>query len=168
MWSVLCSVQRKLRTFRHKVHSALLPQRRAPRSPCSPVLTGRNKRATSLHSIRSQNKSLALRAGDGGRRQKKRRRSSVSGLLRDKQKNKSGCEGISETTTQNSHNDIDDIFASIGLWCRLWDHHFWTKGLCCGKKMTVSDEKNERWYQQCDKNVEEQDSWTFLKHIYCL
>lgn len=157
MWFVLCSVQRKLRSFRHKVRLALLPQRRAPRSPRSPVLTGRNKRPTNLHSIRSQKKALALR----GERQKNRRRSSVSRLLRDKRKNKSGCEGISETATQNSHNDIDDIFASIGLWCCLWDHHFWKKGLCCGKKMTISDEKNERWYQQCDKNVEELDRWTF-------
>lgn len=120
-WFVhLCSVQRKFQTFRQKVHWALSPQRRALRSPRSPVLTSRKKRSrTHLHSFRSQSKSLALRAGDKAKKVKRRKKSlqsSVFGLVRDKRKSKGRRERISEPTNQNSHDDIDDIFASIGLW----------------------------------------------------
>lgn len=116
---LLRSVQEKLRTFRQKVRWALSPQRRGPKKPLSPVLTRWNKRSTNLHSARSRSKCSALRASDKvkkGKRQKKRSRSRLSGRFRDKRRSKNRCEGTSETSNQNTQNDIDDIFASIGLW----------------------------------------------------
>lgn len=158
-----CSVQRKFRTFRQKVHWALSPQRRVPRSPRCPVLTSRNKRArTCLHSVRSQNKSLALRAGDKAKRRKKSIQSSVFGLLRDKWKNKS--RRISEPSNQNGHDDIDDIFASIGLW------HSVTSSLQEKRKFVVKNNFNLNWkltmiseeQEKCERRKTRDNHMNFL------
>lgn len=133
----LSSVQRKFRSLRQKVRWALSSQKRVLKSPRSRVLTSRNICSkTHLHLVRSQNKSLALRAGakeKKGKRRKKISQSSVCGLLKDKQKNKSRRERFSEPTNQNSHDDIDDIFASIGLWSPLASSLLEKMEICSGK-----------------------------------
>lgn len=152
VWFVLlCSVQKKFRTFRQKVHWVFSPQRRAPRSPRSLLLASRNKRSRAyLHSVRSQNKFSALRAGKKAKKvkgEKKSSRSSVFGLLRDEWKKKSQHERISEPTHQNSHDDIDDIFASMGLWHSVTSS-LQDKREFVVKKITIS----ERIFENSDLN----------------
>ncbi|XP_068428691.1 nucleolus and neural progenitor protein isoform X2 [Clinocottus analis] len=113
------NVQRRLRTFRLKACWASSPQGSEPRA-CRPPAAkrGRARLTTHFQSLRSRFKSSTLRTGvkkEQLKRQRKRTELSVSGLSGAEQINGSKCEATSPTTSWDSHDDIDDIFASVGF-----------------------------------------------------
>lgn len=111
--------QRKLRTFRQEACRASSPQGSAPRTcRSSAAMRTKPRLKTRFHSIRSHLKSLALRTNVKKKqlkRQKRRTELSVFGLTEENQRNKNEHKATSQTTNCNNHDDIDDIFASIGL-----------------------------------------------------
>ncbi|XP_038576103.1 LOW QUALITY PROTEIN: nucleolus and neural progenitor protein [Micropterus salmoides] len=110
------NVQRKLRTFRREACWALFPRGSVPRTCRSPRRRHAHRR-TRFQSLRSRFKSSAARTGVKKKRlrQRKRAASSVSGLSGDGQRNWTTYKATSQTTDCNIHDDIDDIFASVGL-----------------------------------------------------
>nr|XP_046260409.1 nucleolus and neural progenitor protein isoform X2 [Scatophagus argus] len=114
------NVQRKLHIFKQEAHWASSPQGSVPRTCRSPAVMKRKARSrTRFHSLRSQFKSSAVRGGvkkkKNQKRQRKRTELSVSGLSEDNQRNRTTYKAASPTSEHDSHDDIDDIFASAGL-----------------------------------------------------
>ncbi|KAM9346882.1 nucleolus and neural progenitor protein-like [Symphorus nematophorus] len=113
------NLQRKLRTFRQAAFWASSPRGSVPRTCRSSVDMGRNDHLrTRFHSLRSRFKSSAMRAGVKKKqlkRQRKRTELSVTGLLRNDQRSRSAHKTTPQTTDSEVHDDIDDIFASVGL-----------------------------------------------------
>ncbi|XP_063743478.1 nucleolus and neural progenitor protein isoform X2 [Eleginops maclovinus] len=114
-------VQRRLRTFRQEACWALSPQGSVPRSCRSCAATRRHNRLrTRFQSLRSQFKSSTLKTDVKKtqlKRQRKRTESSLTGLLVDDPKNRSICDSSPtlQTSGCDGEDDIDDIFASVGL-----------------------------------------------------
>ncbi|XP_051260516.1 nucleolus and neural progenitor protein [Dicentrarchus labrax] len=110
------NVQKKLQTFRQEARWASSPQGSVPRTCQSSAAMRRNARLrTRFHSLRSRFKLTAIRASVKKKqlkRQRKRTESSVSGLSGDNQRNRTTYEATFQTTDSD---DIDDIFASVGL-----------------------------------------------------
>uniref|UniRef100_A0A3Q0SCM9 Nucleolus and neural progenitor protein n=1 Tax=Amphilophus citrinellus TaxID=61819 RepID=A0A3Q0SCM9_AMPCI len=108
----LLYVQRKLQTFKKEVCWASSPQGSAPKT---------------FHSLTSRRRSVHLRAHVQTRSRQfmsstvrtgvKRRQKGpkLSGLRVDDQQSKSTEEATHQATDPDSHDDIDDIFASVGL-----------------------------------------------------
>ncbi|XP_030614854.1 nucleolus and neural progenitor protein [Archocentrus centrarchus] len=106
------NVQRKLQTFKKEVCWASSPQGSAPKT---------------FHSLTSRRRSVHLRAHVQTRSRQfmsstvrtgiKRREKGpkLSGLRVDDQQSKSTEEATHQATDSDSHDDIDDIFASVGL-----------------------------------------------------
>ncbi|XP_073329800.1 nucleolus and neural progenitor protein [Pagrus major] len=114
------SVQRKLQTFRQEARWASSPQGSAPRSCRSSAATRRNAHLrTRFHSLRSRFRYSAVRAGVKKKqlkRQREKTESSVSGLSGDDQRNRTTHKATtSQTADRDNQDDIDDIFASVGL-----------------------------------------------------
>uniref|UniRef100_UPI0037E837CD nucleolus and neural progenitor protein n=1 Tax=Semicossyphus pulcher TaxID=241346 RepID=UPI0037E837CD len=113
------NVQRKLKTFRLEACWALSPQGSVPKTCRSAAAMRRNARLrTPFHLLRSRFKSSAVRTGIKTKWMKRKRKMTelpMSGLSGDDQANKTTCEVTSHTTEHNGHDDIDDIFASVGL-----------------------------------------------------
>ncbi|XP_044073086.1 nucleolus and neural progenitor protein [Siniperca chuatsi] len=111
--------QRKLRTFRQEACWASSPQGSVPGTCRSSAATRRHdRRRTRFQSLRSQFKSSAIRTGVKKKhlkRQRKRTELSVSGLSVNDRRNRTTYQATSQTTDCNIHDDIDDIFASVGL-----------------------------------------------------
>ncbi|XP_051815405.1 nucleolus and neural progenitor protein [Acanthochromis polyacanthus] len=107
------NVQRKLQTFRQEACWASSPKKSVPKSFCSLSAMRRNARQR----IRRMSlMSCALRTGVKKKRmmgQQKTTLLSVSGLSKNNQQNRTTHEATHPTT--DSHDDIDDIFASVGL-----------------------------------------------------
>ncbi|XP_070694279.1 nucleolus and neural progenitor protein isoform X2 [Pempheris klunzingeri] len=112
------NTQRKLRIFRQEACWASSPQGSVPRTCRSSAALRRNaRRQTRFQSLRSQLKSSAVRRGVKQKRPKRlRKRTEVSpcGLSGD-QRNRTTHEATSRTPDHDSNDDIDDIFASMGL-----------------------------------------------------
>lgn len=110
------NVQRKLQTFRQEARWASSPRGSAPRSCRSSAATRRNAHLrTRFHSLRSRFRSAAARAGVKKKRRKRQREKtepSASGLSADDQRNRTTNKPTSRTA---DCDDIDDIFASVGL-----------------------------------------------------
>ncbi|KAM8749134.1 nucleolus and neural progenitor protein [Acanthopagrus schlegelii] len=110
------NVQRKLQTFIEETRWASSPQGSAPRSCRSSAATRRNAHLrTRFHSLRSRFRSSAVRAGVKKKQRKRQREKaepSVSGLSADDQRNRTTHKPTSRTA---DGDDIDDIFASVGL-----------------------------------------------------
>lgn len=110
--SSIPSVQRKLEAFKKEACWASSPQVSVPRTYRSFALMRRKIHPTTrFHALRCRFKSSALRDGVKKKqlkRQRMRTDSSVSGLSGDRQKNRAMYEAA-------SHDDIDDIFATVGL-----------------------------------------------------
>ncbi|XP_059198941.1 nucleolus and neural progenitor protein [Centropristis striata] len=113
------NVQRRLRSFRQEACWASSPQGSAPRTCRSPAATRTLARLrTRFHSLRSRYKLSAIRAGVKKiwrKRQKTRTELSESTLSEDDHRNRTAYKTTSETSVCESHDDIDDIFASVGL-----------------------------------------------------
>ncbi|XP_026231489.1 nucleolus and neural progenitor protein [Anabas testudineus] len=113
------NVQKKLRTFRQEASWALSLQGSVPRSCRFSAALRRNAHLrTRFHSLRSQFKSSVVKAGVKNKRVKRRRKKSVlsvSGLSEDRQRSRTKYETSPQTIDYDSHDDIDDIFSSIGL-----------------------------------------------------
>ncbi|XP_070832892.1 nucleolus and neural progenitor protein [Chaetodon trifascialis] len=110
------NVQRKLRTFRQEACWASSPQGSVP-STCRSSATARRNSLlrTRFHSLRSRFKSAAMRAEVKKKplkRRRKRTEVSASGLSGNDQRNRTAYKATSQTTDLD---DIDDIFASLGL-----------------------------------------------------
>ncbi|TKS67471.1 Nucleolus and neural progenitor protein [Collichthys lucidus] len=110
------NMKRQLQVFRQEARWASSPRGSMPRT-CQPstALKRNAHLRTRFHSLRSQYKFLVARAGvqkKQPKRQKKRTKSSVSGAA---QGNRTSYRGRSKTTCHDSCDDIDDIFATIGL-----------------------------------------------------
>ncbi|XP_008298377.1 nucleolus and neural progenitor protein [Stegastes partitus] len=109
------NVQRKLRTFRQEACWASSPQKSVPKSFLSPAAARRSARLRSrLKSLRRQMMSSAIRTGVKKKRQKKTALS-VCVPSEDSQQNRTAHEAAHRTAESDSHDDIDDIFASVGL-----------------------------------------------------
>lgn len=111
------SMKRQLQAFRQEACWASFPRGTMPRT-CRPAAAMRRNAhlSTRFHSLRSQYRFSVARAGVQkklSKRQKKRTRSSVSGAAR---RNRTSYRGRSKTTYHDSCDDIDDIFAAVGLW----------------------------------------------------
>lgn len=107
---LILSVQRKLRTFREEACKAFSPQGSVPNTcrPSAPMRRNVHLR-TRFQSLRRRLKSRTVSVGIKKKqikRQRKMTELSVSGASEDNQ-------------TSNTIDDIDDIFASAGLW------HYW-------------------------------------------
>uniref|UniRef100_A0A3Q3VZX3 Nucleolus and neural progenitor protein-like N-terminal domain-containing protein n=1 Tax=Mola mola TaxID=94237 RepID=A0A3Q3VZX3_MOLML len=100
---------------------ATLPRGSLPRRCLSSAAIRRRAHLTAcFHSLRSQLKSSALRAGVKTKRLKTRRRRTelpVCGLPGDKtrKQKKRKYEASLQASNHDSHDDIDDIFAYIGM-----------------------------------------------------
>lgn len=112
------NVQRRIKTFRQEACWALSPQGSLPTSLQSSAARGKNAHLrTRFHWLRSQFKSSRLRAAMKTKWIKKWKRTELpeSVLSRDNQSSQISIELSSPTTEHGSHDDIDDIFASVGL-----------------------------------------------------
>ena len=109
---VILSVQRKLQNFRQEAIWASSPQGSAPRTCCFSAAARKNPRLrTRFQSLGSRFKSSKV-----NKRVKRKH------LKRQKQRKDSKRRGTTyevtpQTTNKDRHDDIDDIFASIGFWC---------------------------------------------------
>ncbi|XP_068590682.1 nucleolus and neural progenitor protein [Cebidichthys violaceus] len=103
------NVRRRLRSFRQEVCWASSPRGSAPRARRSSA-----RLRTRLQSLRSRFKCSALRTGVK-KKPPKRTESSASGLSGDDQIRRSACKATSQTASCDGLDDIDDIFASVGL-----------------------------------------------------
>lgn len=127
------SVQRKLQTFRQEVYWASTLQGSVPRSFGFSAAVRRNAHLrTRFHSLKSRFKSSIVKAGVKKKHLKRRRKSelSVSGLSDHGQRRKTKYEASPQTIDCDSHDDIDDIFSSIGLWHLGIKHIQGNKSLC--------------------------------------
>ncbi|XP_056293794.1 nucleolus and neural progenitor protein isoform X2 [Pseudoliparis swirei] len=110
------NIQRRLRTFRREACWASTPQGSVPRAcRSSAAERGHARLRTRVQTLRSRLKSSTLRTDvkkEQLKGQRKKTELSVSGLSEDDQINRSKCETTSQTA---SHDDIDDIFASVGF-----------------------------------------------------
>lgn len=80
-------------------------------------MKGKDHLTTRFHSLRSRFKSSAARAGVKRKpvgRQHKGTDPSASALLGHNQSNRTAYDVTSENTDNDSHDDIDNIFASVG------------------------------------------------------
>lgn len=113
------NVQRKLPTFRQEACWASSPQASVPKTCRSSTATGRRAGLrTRLQSLRSQFKSSTVGTGAKKKQVERQRKStelSVSGLSVDDHRKRSTCKATSETSGSDSRDDIDCIFASVGL-----------------------------------------------------
>ncbi|XP_040913290.1 nucleolus and neural progenitor protein [Toxotes jaculatrix] len=113
------NVQRKLQSFRQETCWALFPQGSAPSTCRSSAAVRRSARMrTRCQSLRSRLKSSTVKTSvkkKGLKRPRWRNELSVSGLLEGDQRGRTTYEATPQTTDRDSHDDIDDIFASIGL-----------------------------------------------------
>ncbi|XP_074550791.1 nucleolus and neural progenitor protein [Halichoeres trimaculatus] len=113
------NVQRRIKTFRQEACWALSLQGSLPTSLQSSTAIRKNPRLrTRLHRLRSQFKSSSLRAAHKNTRMKrggKRTELAEPMLSRENQSSQASYELTSPTTEHSSHDDIDDIFASVGL-----------------------------------------------------
>ncbi|XP_054871610.1 nucleolus and neural progenitor protein isoform X1 [Amphiprion ocellaris] len=110
------NVQRKLQTFRQEACWASSPNKSVPKSFLSPSAMRRKARLRIRLSLTGQIASCALRTGVKKKRligQQKATLLSVPGLSKDNQQNRTTHEAAHPTT--DSRDDIDDIFASVGL-----------------------------------------------------
>lgn len=115
------SVQRKLESFRREVFTACskgsLPRTHGSLAELRKTFHPR----TNFHSLRSQLKSSMVRTGIKKKLKEKQRKSSLSGLsksqrqLKDKERSRTADEVIPQSSHCDRRDDIDDIFASIGL-----------------------------------------------------
>ncbi|KAL6100587.1 nepro [Pungitius sinensis] len=113
------NVQRKLRAFRQKACWASSPHRSEPRAGRpSAGMRGRARLRTRFRSLRSRFESLTRRTGVKNKQtrgQRKRAELAVSGPPGDDRTNASKCLVTPQTPGWDSHDDIDNIFASVGL-----------------------------------------------------
>lgn len=112
------NVQRKLQTFRQEACWASSPRGSVPRTCRSSAALRRKAHVTTrFQSLRARFKSAAVRNGAKKKGLKRCQKSelSVSGLSEDGQKSRTTFEQTPLTTDCESHDDIDDIFASAGL-----------------------------------------------------
>ncbi|KAM8854633.1 nucleolus and neural progenitor protein-like [Spinachia spinachia] len=113
------NVQSKLRVFRRKACWASSPRRSEPRAGRpSAAMRGLARLRTRFQSLRSRFKSLTLRTGVKTKRtrgQRTRADLSVSGPSEDDRTDGSKCLVTPQAPGWDSHDDIDDIFASVGL-----------------------------------------------------
>lgn len=115
------NVQRKLESFRREVFTACskgsLPRTHGSLAELRKTFHSR----TNFHSLRSQLKSSMVRTGIKKKLKEKQRKSSLSGLsksqrrLKDKERSRTADEVIPQSSHCDRRDDIDDIFASIGL-----------------------------------------------------
>lgn len=114
------SFHRKLQTFKQEASSALSHQGCVIITRCSStVIKGKDHLTTRFHSLRSRFKSSAARARVRKKpveRRQKEADPSASALSGHTQTNTTAYDVTSETTDHDSHDDIDNIFASIGWW----------------------------------------------------
>uniref|UniRef100_A0A3Q1CDT2 Nucleolus and neural progenitor protein-like N-terminal domain-containing protein n=1 Tax=Amphiprion ocellaris TaxID=80972 RepID=A0A3Q1CDT2_AMPOC len=111
-----CLEERKLQTFRQEACWASSPNKSVPKSFLSPSAMRRKARLRIRLSLTGQIASCALRTGVKKKRligQQKATLLSVPGLSKDNQQNRTTHEAAHPTT--DSRDDIDDIFASVGL-----------------------------------------------------
>ncbi|XP_071351050.1 nucleolus and neural progenitor protein [Trachinotus anak] len=109
------NVQRKLQSFRKEARWAASPNGSAPRTCRSPVTARRSARLrTRCQSLRSRFRSSTVKTGVKKRR-RRRSESSVSGLSKTGRRSRTTFKATPQTTDCDNHDDIDDIFASIGL-----------------------------------------------------
>ncbi|KAM3607175.1 uncharacterized protein V6R79_002803 [Siganus canaliculatus] len=109
------NVQRKLRTFRQEADRVLSHGVSVPRTCRFSFATWRSARLrTRFHAVRSRLKASALRSGIS-RKQMKRGKKKIASSDSNKQTNRTVQKMSSQTGSNGSHDDIDDIFASIGL-----------------------------------------------------
>ncbi|XP_023280667.1 nucleolus and neural progenitor protein [Seriola lalandi dorsalis] len=114
------NMQRKLQSFRQEACWAASPQGPAPRTcRSSAAVRRKNRLRTRCQSLRSQFKSSTVKTGVKNKHLKRRRRRrcelSMSGLSETGQRSRTTYEATPQTTNCDSHDDIDDIFASGGL-----------------------------------------------------
>ncbi|XP_042282424.1 nucleolus and neural progenitor protein [Thunnus maccoyii] len=113
------NVQRKLRSFRQEVCWAFSPQGVMPNACRSSAAVRKNAHLrTRFQSLRRRLKSPTVSIGVKKKQVKRRRKRtelSVSGPSEDDKRSRIIHEATAQTTDCNSHDDIDDIFASAGL-----------------------------------------------------
>ncbi|XP_068602798.1 nucleolus and neural progenitor protein [Brachionichthys hirsutus] len=114
------NVQRKLVSLKREVRWALSPQGPAPRTCRSASKMWREAHQKKhFHSLGSLFKSWwAVRAGVSKkqtRRQRKRTGFTASPISGDAQKHRTASTAASQTADDHRRDDIDDIFASVGL-----------------------------------------------------
>nr|XP_040056519.1 nucleolus and neural progenitor protein [Gasterosteus aculeatus aculeatus] len=113
------NVQRKLRAFRQKACWASSPHRSEPRAGRpSAGMRGRARLRTRFQSLRSRFESSKRRTGVRHKRTRGQRKTpelSASGPSWDDRTNGSKCLVTPPTPGWDSHDDIDDIFATLGL-----------------------------------------------------
>ncbi|XP_028249048.1 nucleolus and neural progenitor protein [Parambassis ranga] len=113
------NVQRKLQTFRHEARRASSPQGSMPKTIRSHTVMKRNSRLKRrFQSLRSRFPSSSVRTGVKRKHQRGRRNGtdfSGFGFPKDNQCSRMTEEETNQTTDSDIHDDIDDIFASVGL-----------------------------------------------------
>ncbi|XP_061580536.1 nucleolus and neural progenitor protein [Cololabis saira] len=106
------NVQRKLQLFRREVCWASSPERSSHKVTGNPHLRSR------LQSLKAQFRFSRVRAAVRKMRMAGKRKRTwlpVSGLLEDDHRGSSSDEITLQNTDNDRHDDIDDIFASVGL-----------------------------------------------------
>ncbi|XP_060909733.1 nucleolus and neural progenitor protein [Labrus mixtus] len=113
------NVQKRFKTFRKEACWASSPQGSVPKSCCSSAAMRRGPRLrTPFHFLRSRLKSAAVRTGmktKCSKRKGERTELPESGLSGDNLKSRTAYEQIAHTKEPDHNDDIDDIFAAVGL-----------------------------------------------------
>ena len=116
---LVLSVQRKLQSFRREVCWVSSPEGSVPKTFLSPVATRRNARLRSrVQSLKRRFVSSRVRTGvkkTGQVGKQKENELTAAGLLKDDQQRKAAHNVTLQMSDFDSHDDIDDIFASVGL-----------------------------------------------------
>ncbi|KAM4557762.1 nucleolus and neural progenitor protein [Odontesthes bonariensis] len=113
------NVRRKLQSFRREVCSVSSPEGSVPKTFLSPVATRRKARLRSrVQSLRRRMVSSRVRTGvkrRGPVGKQKETELSAAGVLTDDQQRKAAHNVTPQMSDFDTHDDIDDIFASVGL-----------------------------------------------------
>ena len=135
----MLSVQRKLPSFRRETLWASSLRGLAPRTfRLSASLRMNPRRRERFHYLRRQLRFSTIKGVKQKhlRRERRRRRSrrcelSASGLSEDEQSSRTTHQETPQTSDCRGQDDIDDIFASVGLW-------HWNKQLSSGLWMITT------------------------------